>query len=86
MIIFARTILPKSLNTPPLPFPPPPHFSLLSDPWFTEGNGLQYTYSVPHDVDGLRKMFGSDAAYVSLLQQQMANTTMWPDNAIPNPW
>ena len=52
------------------------------------GNGLQYAYSVPHDVNGLRKLFKSDADYVSLLQQQMVNTSMWPFELtfLPSPW
>ena len=54
--------------------PPPRRLPTATDNYYTEGNGLQYTYSVPHDVDGLRKLFASDAAYVSLLQQQMVSS------------
>jgi len=66
---------------PPLDLPP----CLLND-YYTEGDGLQYTWSVPHDLDGLRRLFPSDAAYTSLLQQMMVNTTMWPSPELPNPW
>ena len=59
-------------------FPPCPELWLppcLLNDYYTEGDGLQYTWSVPHDLDGLRRLFPSDAAYTSLLQQMMVNTT-----------
>jgi predicted alpha-1,2-mannosidase len=34
---------------------------------YTEGNGWQYTWLVPHDVEGLIKLFGSDKAFTSKL-------------------
>lgn len=55
---------------PPLTLPP-----VILDPWYTEGNGLQYTYSVPHDIPGLVSLFESPAAFVSLLQQQMVRVS-----------
>ena len=69
------------LPCPPLDLPP-----ILLCPYYTEGNGLQYTFSVPHDVAGLLSLYDKPADFVSLLQQQMANTSMWPVNAFPNPW
>lgn len=66
---------------PPLDLPP-----VLLCPWYTEGNGLQYTFSVPHDAEGLLALYPSPADFVALLQQQMANTSLWPVAALPNPW
>ena len=66
---------------PPLDLPP-----ILLNDYYTEGDGLQYTFSVPHDTDGLRRLFASDAAYVALLQGMMENTSLWPTNVLPNPW
>ncbi|RYY11882.1 MAG: glycoside hydrolase family 92 protein, partial [Cytophagaceae bacterium] len=34
---------------------------------YTEGNAWQYTWLVPHDVPGLIKLFGSDAAFTQKL-------------------
>jgi predicted alpha-1,2-mannosidase len=34
---------------------------------YTEGNAWQYTWLVPHDVPGLIKLFGSDAAFTEKL-------------------
>jgi len=34
---------------------------------YTEGNAWQYTWLVPHDVPGLIKLFGSEAAFVQKL-------------------
>jgi putative alpha-1,2-mannosidase len=68
-------------DCPPLDLPP-----ILLNEYYTEGDGAQYTFFVSHDIDGLRKLFPSDAAYVSLLQQIFLNTSYWPTNALPNPW
>ena len=59
---------------------------ILDNKYYDEGDGLQYTFSVPHDVPGLISLFPSPAAYISLLQQMMTNTTMWPLDFLPNPW
>jgi len=37
------------------------------DAMFMEGNAWQYTFFVPHDVRGLAKEFGSDAAFIKKL-------------------
>jgi len=68
------------------PCPPLDLAPILLNKYYTEGDGLQYTFAVPHDVEGLRALFPSDAAYVELLQGMMANTTAWPTNALPNPF
>jgi predicted alpha-1,2-mannosidase len=38
-------------------------------PGFVEGNAWQYTFFVPHDVSGLVRLVGGDAAFVKELQQ-----------------
>lgn len=40
-----------------------PSFSLHEEADYVEGNGWQYTFMVPHDVDGLVGLFGSKAAF-----------------------
>jgi len=69
---------------PPLDLPP-----ILLNEWYTEGDGLQWTHAVPHDVDGLVALFPSPADYVNLLQGTMVNTSLWAGPtlaALPNPW
>lgn len=44
-----------------------PSFSLHDEADYVEGNGWQYTFMVPHDVEGLIKLFGSREAFVSKL-------------------
>jgi len=66
---------------PPLDLPP-----ILLNTYYTEGDGLQYTWAVPHDLDGLRALFANDTAYTALLTELMANAVLWPTNALPNPW
>ena len=68
-------------DCPPLDLPP-----ILLNDYYTEGDGAQYTFFVSHDIDGLRRLFPSDTAYISLLQQVFLNTSFWPTNALPNPW
>jgi len=36
---------------------------------YTEGNGWQYTWLVPHDVEGLIDLFGSDLAFTTKLDR-----------------
>lgn len=36
---------------------------------YTEGNAWQYTWLVPHDVNGLIRLFGSDKAFIKKLDQ-----------------
>jgi predicted alpha-1,2-mannosidase len=38
-------------------------------PGYVEGNAWQYTFFVPHDVAGLRDLFGGDAPFVAKLQE-----------------
>ena len=72
---------------PPLDLPP-----ILLNKYYTEGDGLQWTFSVPHDVDGLVALFPTPGDYIELLQQMMQNTTFWGIGggsllgALPNPW
>ena len=69
---------------PPLDLPP-----ILFNQWYTEGDGLQYTFAVPHNVSGLIDLFSSPQAYVDLLQGMMVNTSLWAGPtlaALPNPW
>jgi putative alpha-1,2-mannosidase len=69
---------------PPLDLPP-----ILLNKWYTEGDGLQWTFAVPHNVSGLISLFPSPQAYVDLLQGMMVNTSLWAGPtlaALPNPW
>ena len=69
---------------PPLDLPP-----ILLNKWYTEGDGLQWTFSVPHNVSALIGLFPSPQAYVDLLQGMMVNTSLWAGPtlaALPNPW
>ena len=43
-----------------------------SDRGFAEGSAAQYTWSVPHDVDGLVQRLGGDAAAAARLDQLLA--------------
>ena len=56
-------------------------------PGYVEGNAWQYTFFVPHDVYGLRDLFGSDEAFVEKLQETFDNGQfgLWnePDFAYP---
>jgi predicted alpha-1,2-mannosidase len=38
-------------------------------PGFVEGNAWQYTFFVPHDVDGLKELLGGDQGFVEQLQR-----------------
>lgn len=76
------------MDSPPHP-PNPRRRSLIIPQWYTEGDGLQWTFAVPHDLAGLVSLFPSPAAYVDLLQALHANTTQWAGptlGALPNPW
>ena len=69
---------------PPLDLPP-----ILLNEWYTEGDGLQWTFAVPHAVAELVALFPSPQAYVDLLQGVMVNTSLWAGPtlaALPNPW
>jgi predicted alpha-1,2-mannosidase len=38
-------------------------------PGFVEGNAWQYTFFVPHDVEGLKQLFGGDREFVAQLER-----------------
>lgn len=46
-----------------------PAFSLHEEADYVEGNGWQYTWLVPHDVDGLIGLFGSKEAFLKQLDK-----------------
>jgi predicted alpha-1,2-mannosidase len=56
-------------------------------PGFVEGNAYQYTYMVPHDIDGLIDLFGSTEAFTRQLAYIFENGqfTLWnePNMAYP---
>jgi putative alpha-1,2-mannosidase len=81
----ASPSVPPNARAPPPPHPPPPHAPCR----YTEGDGLQWTFSVPFNVSGLIALFPSPGAYVELLQGMMVNTSLWAGPllaALPNPW
>lgn len=51
---------------------------------YTEGNAWQYTWLVPHDVNGLIKLFGSDKAFISKLDQLFVVEGDLGENASPD--
>ena len=52
---------------------------------YTEGNGAQYRWYVPHDPRGLLSLFPTAQDYVDTLQQFFVIGTEWPfDTALPN--
>ena len=51
---------------------------------YTEGNAWQYTFLVPHDVNGLIKLFGSDKAFMSKLDSLFFVEGWAGDNASPD--
>jgi putative alpha-1,2-mannosidase len=69
---------------PPLDLPP-----ILLNNWYTEGDALQWSFAVPHDVPGLISLFPSPNDYVELLRGVMQNSSFWAGPllaALPNPW
>lgn len=54
----------KSWYQPFQAFGPP----MKSMPGFVEGNSWQYTFFVPHDIPGLRRLMGGDKPFVRKLQ------------------
>jgi putative alpha-1,2-mannosidase len=57
------------------------------DPYYTEGDAVQWQWAVPHDAAGLLALFPSPDAYVAALTGLMANQTAWPlGTFLPNPW
>lgn len=51
---------------------------------YTEGNAWQYTFLVPHDVNGLINLFGSDKAFMSKLDSLFFVEGWAGDNASPD--
>ena len=49
-----------------------PLFSNHTQSDFTEGNAWQYTFLVPHDVDGLASLFGSKEIFIQRLDSLFA--------------
>lgn len=56
-------------------------------PGFVEGSAWQYTFMVPHDIDGLRKLMGGSQPFVNRLQKSFdkGHFVLWnePDMAYP---
>ena len=77
-------ICPKYANgTFSCPNPYLPYF--LFKEKYTEGNGAQYRFYVPHDPRGLVSLFPSPDDFVNTLQQFFQIGTEWPfDNTLPN--
>ena len=50
-------------------FDPEQGVNFEPSPGFHEGTAWQYTFGVPHDVNGLMKLFGGPKKFVSTLQQ-----------------
>jgi predicted alpha-1,2-mannosidase len=46
-----------------------PKFSKHQNDYFTEGNGWQWTWFVPHDVKGLSVLFGGEEEFIGKLDQ-----------------
>lgn len=51
---------------------------------YTEGNGWQYTFLVPHDVQGLIRLFGGDKPFVAKLDSLFFVEGNLGDNASPD--
>jgi predicted alpha-1,2-mannosidase len=58
-----------------------PAFSLHEEADYVEGNGWQYTWLVPHDVDGLIGLFGSKAAFTAQLDKLFSVSSALNDGA-----
>jgi len=66
---------------------PPQDLPHPFNPWYVEGDTLQWMWYVPHDVAGLVALFPSPEAFVSKLVGVMANQTQWwVGTVLPNPW
>ena len=53
---------------------------------YTEGDAWQWSWHVPHDVEGLIALFGSEAAFVQKLNTFFANTAALPNTFLPDPF
>lgn len=57
------------------------------NPWYVEGDTLQWTWFVPHDLPGLVGLFPSPDAFAAKLEGVMANQTeWWIGTVLPNPF
>jgi putative alpha-1,2-mannosidase len=57
------------------------------NPWYTEGDTVEWTWFVEGDPAGLLALFPNASAYVSYLQETFYNSYFWPfSTALPNPW
>ncbi len=52
-----------------------PQFSKHGNHFFTEGNGWQWTWFVPHDVQGLSEIMGGDDAFIKKLDQLFSESS-----------
>lgn len=57
------------------------------DPWYTEGDAVEWTWFVEGDPAGLFALFPNASAYVDYLQETFYNSYFWPfGTALPNAW
>lgn len=61
-----------------------PFESVHRDNDYTEGNAWQYTWLVPHDIQGLMELFGSKEAFVSKLDSLFVVQGSLGENASPD--
>ena len=62
------------------PFNPKEGENFEPSPGFHEGNAYNYTFAVPHDVEGLAQLMGGPKAYVDRLQSVFDNKYYDPAN------
>jgi putative alpha-1,2-mannosidase len=57
------------------------------NPWYTEGDSVQWEWFVQHDVAALVALFPNTTAYIDALNTVMYNEIYWPiGTVLPNPW
>ncbi|MDL2224424.1 GH92 family glycosyl hydrolase, partial [Bacteroidales bacterium OttesenSCG-928-M06] len=61
-----------------------PFESIHRDNDYTEGTGWQYTWLVPHDIEGLVELFGSKEKFLTKLDSLFIVTGEMGDNASPD--
>ncbi len=62
------------------PFFPESWHGSWTNPGFVEGNSWQYTFFVPHDIQGLTKIMGGQDAFINKLQQCFDEKNFTIDN------
>ncbi|WP_109098226.1 GH92 family glycosyl hydrolase [Aquimarina sp. AU58] len=55
------------------PYNPDTGANFVKNPGFIEGNAWQYTFMVPHDISGLKKLMGGDQPFLEQLQKVFDN-------------